>query len=83
MIDEMRTSIFRVALSAVFLVILLAAGYFVGESLGAERAQQGWGLYGIVAGLVCWLVARPRSRMPIPQDPRSSAEHRALGSQQS
>ena len=62
MIDEMRTSIFRVALSAVFLVILLAAGYLVGESLGAERAQPGWGLYGFGAGLIVWLIARPRSR---------------------
>jgi len=70
-LEQMWTGLFRAAVSLAFLAALLSVGYFVGSHLGIERAESNWQLYGLGIAAVVWVFVRPRSHMPVPQDPRS------------
>lgn len=74
----MWRGLFRAAVSLAFLAALLFVGYFVGSYFGMEQAEPNWRLYGLGIAAFVWLLVRPRSQMPIPQDPRSRDDHPVL-----
>lgn len=77
-LEQMWRGLFRAAVSLVFLAALLAVGYLVGSHLGIQRAQSNWQLYGLGIAAVVWVFVRPRTHMPLPQDPRSRDDQPTL-----